>query len=123
MSFHPHLSEIIPEESFSLASIPEDTSRVTVVPSATSYTLTPDEIQELKEIFELVDLDGGGTISKDELATLVKTLGLQYSTVQNYISYVSPLQAGIGLIIWSHTHRSLSYIALLKYDAHVGRVG
>ncbi|KAJ3046380.1 Calmodulin-3 [Rhizophlyctis rosea] len=34
------------------------------------------------EIFSLVDVDHGGTISKDELAQLMKTLGLRASKVE-----------------------------------------
>ncbi|KAI8817132.1 uncharacterized protein EV422DRAFT_500409, partial [Fimicolochytrium jonesii] len=40
------------------------------------------ELRELVEIFSLVDVDHGGTISKDELATLMKTLGLRVSQVE-----------------------------------------
>ncbi len=38
--------------------------------------LSPEEIAEFREIFNLVDRDGGGTISKIELADLMDTLGL-----------------------------------------------
>ncbi|KAI8811374.1 hypothetical protein BJ742DRAFT_139792 [Cladochytrium replicatum] len=41
-----------------------------------------EELQELKEIFALVDKDHGGTISKEELAILMKTLGLRASKVE-----------------------------------------
>jgi calmodulin len=40
------------------------------------HHLSPEELTEFKEIFDLVDTDGGGTISKDELRTLMETLGL-----------------------------------------------
>ncbi|KOO20826.1 calmodulin-like protein [Chrysochromulina tobinii] len=36
-----------------------------------------EELTEFREIFNLVDLDKGGTISKDELGQLMKTLGLK----------------------------------------------
>ena len=39
--------------------------------------LTEEELAEFREIFNLVDLDKGGTISKDELKTLMTTLGLR----------------------------------------------
>jgi calmodulin len=39
--------------------------------------LTQQELTEFREIFNLVDLDKGGTISKDELGQLMKTLGLK----------------------------------------------
>ncbi|KAJ3205842.1 hypothetical protein HDU67_008616, partial [Dinochytrium kinnereticum] len=41
--------------------------------------LKEEELRELIEIFSLVDVDHGGTISTDELATLMKTLGLKAS--------------------------------------------
>ncbi|KAJ3156177.1 Calmodulin-3 [Geranomyces michiganensis] len=44
--------------------------------------LSESEVRELVEIFSLVDVDHGGTISKDELATLMKTLGLRVSKVE-----------------------------------------
>jgi Ca2+-binding EF-hand superfamily protein len=37
------------------------------------------EYLELREVFRLVDLDSGGTISKDELEMLMRTLGLHVS--------------------------------------------
>ena len=44
--------------------------------------LTDEELAEFREIFNLVDLDKGGTISKDELKQLMNTLGLKPSQVQ-----------------------------------------
>lgn len=38
--------------------------------------LTPEEISEFREIFNLVDKDGGGSITKVELAELMDTLGI-----------------------------------------------
>ena len=38
--------------------------------------LTPEELAEFREIFNLVDKDGGGTISKEELGDLMETLGI-----------------------------------------------
>jgi len=38
--------------------------------------LTAEEISEFREIFNLVDKDGGGTITKIELADLMDTLGI-----------------------------------------------
>jgi Ca2+-binding EF-hand superfamily protein len=43
--------------------------------------LSVQQLQELIEIFSLVDIDHGGTISTDELATLMKTLGLSTNKV------------------------------------------
>ena len=41
--------------------------------------LSPDEIAEFREIFNLVDKDGGGSITKVELAELMETLGIEAS--------------------------------------------
>ena len=41
--------------------------------------LTDEELAEFREIFNLVDLDKGGSISKDELKQLMNTLGLKPS--------------------------------------------
>ncbi len=37
--------------------------------------LTEDQIAEYKEAFALFDKDGGGTISTDELGTVMRSLG------------------------------------------------
>ena len=39
--------------------------------------LTPEEIAEFREIFNLVDKDGQGSINKAELAELMETLGIK----------------------------------------------
>lgn len=39
--------------------------------------LSQEEIAEFREIFNLVDKDGGGTITKMELADLMETLGIE----------------------------------------------
>eukprot|EP00760_Papus_ankaliazontas_P028059 PhM_4_TR3509/c0_g1_i1/m.39139/K02183/CALM; calmodulin len=41
------------------------------------HHLTDDELAEFKEIFDLVDEDHGGSISKDELRKLMETLRLK----------------------------------------------
>ncbi|CAM9156043.1 unnamed protein product [Chrysoparadoxa australica] len=38
--------------------------------------LSPEEVAEFREIFHLVDRDGGGTITKEELGDLMDTLGI-----------------------------------------------
>ena len=38
--------------------------------------ISPEELAEFREIFNLVDRDGGGSISKLELAELLETLGI-----------------------------------------------
>ena len=47
----------------------------------TTQALTQAELEEFREIFSLVDRDGGGTISKDELKTLMSTLGIKATQV------------------------------------------
>lgn len=41
-----------------------------------AVTLSEDELAEFREIFNLVDRDGGGTITKEELGELMDTLGI-----------------------------------------------
>ena len=43
--------------------------------------LSVEQLQEIIEIFQLVDIDHGGTISSDELASLLRTLGLNATKV------------------------------------------
>ena len=40
---------------------------------------TPEEVAEFREIFNLVDLDGGGSIDLDELRELMDLLGMNAS--------------------------------------------
>lgn len=44
-------------------------------------SFSESELSEFREIFDLVDRDGGGTISKQELASLLETLGVGTSAV------------------------------------------
>ncbi|KAL0480002.1 calmodulin [Acrasis kona] len=44
--------------------------------------LTKAQLQEFQEIFSLVDSDGGGSISKDELSQLLQTLNIKFSEEQ-----------------------------------------
>ena len=46
---------------------------------STKISLSPQEEQEFREIFDLVDSDKGGTISKKELQQLMETLGIHAS--------------------------------------------
>jgi len=47
--------------------------------SENKHGLTPEELSEFREIFNLVDTDGGGDISREELGELISTLGLKAS--------------------------------------------
>ncbi|CBN74580.1 conserved unknown protein [Ectocarpus siliculosus] len=42
-----------------------------------SEDLSPTELAEFREIFDLVDRDGGGTVTKEELGELMDTLGIE----------------------------------------------
>ena len=44
---------------------------------ALKYGLSRTEVLELREIFQLVDLDGGGTIDAEEMGKLLDLLGMQ----------------------------------------------
>ena len=63
-----------PEESESSAS---NVTRLRRQSTIVIKTLTDDEIVELREIFNLVDEDRGGTISENELKHLLTTVGIQ----------------------------------------------
>ena len=43
-----------------------------------------DELAELREIFNLVDTDHGGSIDKDEVKQLLDTLGIHSSEVHTH---------------------------------------
>ncbi|CAM9695569.1 unnamed protein product, partial [Hapterophycus canaliculatus] len=45
--------------------------------TAASEELSPTELAEFREIFDLVDRDGGGTVTKEELGELMDTLGIE----------------------------------------------
>jgi Ca2+-binding EF-hand superfamily protein len=47
------------------------------MPKKIQKELTEEELSELQEIFDLADTDHGGSISQDELGSLLRTLGLQ----------------------------------------------
>ncbi|KAJ3190984.1 hypothetical protein HK101_008188 [Irineochytrium annulatum] len=58
----------------------ESTAYLEIDPTLKDRTgLREEELRELIEIFSLVDVDHGGTISTDELETLMKTVGLKAS--------------------------------------------
>lgn len=58
-------------------------SYIRVDPTLSARTgVSEAELMEMVEIFSLVDVDHGGTISKDELAQLMKTLGLKASKME-----------------------------------------
>ena len=45
--------------------------------------LSEQQVQELREIFNLVDEDGGGTIDNDELGGLLRSLGIKATKVSS----------------------------------------
>jgi len=56
--------------------------------------LSAEEIAEFREIFNLVDKDGGGSITKVELAELMETLGIE-ATPEEIDSMISEIDKGI----------------------------
>jgi len=56
--------------------------------------LTEEEIAEFREIFNLVDKDGGGSITKLELAELMETLGID-ATSEEIDQMISEIDQGI----------------------------
>ena len=55
--------------------------------------LSPEEISEFREIFSLVDKDGGGTISKVELGELMETLGIE-ATAEDIEHMITEIDKG-----------------------------
>ena len=45
-----------------------------------AHGLSDEELAEFREIFNLVDADGSGEISREELGELISTLGLKVTT-------------------------------------------
>ena len=45
-------------------------------------SLTPEDVQELRQIFSLVDIDGSGSISREEFHSLAKSVGLSLTQEQ-----------------------------------------
>jgi calmodulin len=71
--------------------------------------LSDSELAEFREIFNLVDLDKGGTISKDELRQLMTTLGLK-PTQDELNSMVDEIdQDGNGEIDFDGVHASQTW--------------
>ena len=48
-----------------------------------------ENLPELTKVFQLVDKDHGGTISKDELMELMDTLGINPTTVSHTYSFLN----------------------------------
>lgn len=65
-----------------------------VVCDYTMDKLTPEEIAEFREIFNLVDKDGGGSITKVELADLMDTLGIDASP-EEIDAMISEIDQGV----------------------------
>lgn len=62
-----------------------NTSSTVSAPSTSTVVLTKEEEAEFREIFNLVDKDHGGTISKEELAQLMETLRIYSSQVRFFL--------------------------------------
>jgi Ca2+-binding EF-hand superfamily protein len=59
---------------------------------------TKEELQELAEIFQLVDTDHGGTISRDELLSLMNTLRIDVTNNELDLMMAEIDPAGTGEI-------------------------
>lgn len=77
----------------------ETTSYLKIDPTLIQRTgLSVEQLQELIEIFQLVDVDNGGTISTDELEMLMKTLGLRATQTELKAMVTELDQDGTGEI-------------------------
>lgn len=54
------------------------------VSESNRFGIPADELAELTEIFNLVDIDHGGSIDGDEVRQLMQTLGIQTTEVRNH---------------------------------------
>ena len=61
----------------SIFGLAQDRARRTPLIVMARMQLTEKELQEFKEIFNLVDTDQGGSISTEELGSLMETLGIK----------------------------------------------
>ncbi|KAI9221416.1 Endonuclease/exonuclease/phosphatase [Blastocladiella britannica] len=78
-SSSPTAAHAIPELDLGdPAQLPSDSARELCA----KLGIAPREFLELTEVFRLVDKDGGGTISKDELELLMQTLGIRASKAE-----------------------------------------
>ncbi len=68
--------------------------------------LSPEEISEFREIFNLVDKDGGGSITKVELAELMDTLGID-ADPEEIDHMISEIDQGISIYILSTIHAAI----------------
>lgn len=61
--------------------------------------LSAEEISEFREIFNLVDKDGGGSITKVELADLMDTLGIDASP-EEIDAMIFEIDQGKSINMW-----------------------
>lgn len=81
--------------------------------------LTAEEISEFREIFNLVDKDGGGSITKVELADLMDTLGIDASP-EEIDAMISEIDQGIASDLYGDEHANLARVELFTcYDGQL----
>ena len=78
---------------------------------------TPEEIAEFREIFNLVDLDGGGSIDAEELRELMDLLGMQASEDEMNAMLQEIDSNGTGEISFEDFVRVMSKKVVPEYTA------
>jgi calmodulin len=78
---------------------------------------TPEEIAEFREIFNLVDLDGGGSIDSEELRELMDLLGMQASEEEMGAMLQEIDSNGTGEISFEDFVRVMSKKVVPEYTA------
>jgi Ca2+-binding EF-hand superfamily protein len=73
---------------------------ITAIKNTNMDRLSPEEIAEFREIFNLVDKDGGGSITKVELAELMEVLGID-ADPEEIEHMISEIDQGWQLIRFS----------------------
>ena len=61
--------------------------------AAANHGLSEEELAEFREIFNLVDADGSGEISREELGELISTLGLKVTRSIDFNAYTAESNA------------------------------
>ena len=73
--------------------------------------LSEEEIAEFREIFSLVDKDGGGSITGDELGELMDTLGIE-ATPEEINGMIAEVRQ------WKNSHFTSLHFTSLQFKFH-----
>ena len=86
--------------------------------AASSSGLTEADVSEFREVFNLVDVDRGGSISCDELGVLMETLGIKCSPEELKLMVEEIDENGNGLIDFDEFVQVMSRRVSSDYTMH-----